>query len=126
MQSQGRLQKQEAGHVEQLAKLEQQITQHQKMLQDVRSKLEVVNDEVCALRVLVADPSVLSVPRPSLLRSTLRIPLLLMWICLILFTRTRKRPMTRAWKLVVNLRMSGGLFAGPDGIFIAYYAVPGS
>ena len=48
VQSQGRLQKQEAGHVEQLAKLEQQITQHQKMLQDVRSKLEVVNDEVCA------------------------------------------------------------------------------
>ena len=65
MQSYGRLQKQEAGHVEQLAKLEQQITQHSKMLQDVRSKLELVKDEVCALRALVAVPSVPTSPAPD-------------------------------------------------------------
>ena len=36
VQSQGRLQKQEAGHVEQLAKLEHQIAQQQTMLHAVR------------------------------------------------------------------------------------------
>ena len=35
------------------------------MLQDARSKLEVVNDEVCALRALVADPSVPTGPVPE-------------------------------------------------------------
>ena len=58
MQSQDRLQKQEAGDLAQLAKLEEQTMQHQHMLPDVRSKLDVVNDEVCALRGLVADASV--------------------------------------------------------------------
>ena len=38
VQSQGRLQKQETGHVEQVAKLEHQITQQSKMLQNVRLK----------------------------------------------------------------------------------------
>ena len=46
VQSQNKLPKQEAGHVEQLAKLEHQITQQQTMLQEVRSKLKRTNNSV--------------------------------------------------------------------------------
>ena len=35
------------------------------MLQSVREQLEAVNDEVCALRALVADPSVPTGPVPE-------------------------------------------------------------
>ena len=61
VQSQNRLRKQEAGHVEQIAKLEADAAKQRAMLQSVREQLEAVNDEVCALRALVADPSVPSV-----------------------------------------------------------------
>ena len=44
---------------------ELQVSQQQTMLLEVRSKLEVVNDEVCALRALVADPSVPAGPTPE-------------------------------------------------------------
>ena len=57
VQSQNRLQKQEAGRVGQIAKLEADAAKQQTMLQGVREQLEAVNDEVCALRALVADPS---------------------------------------------------------------------
>ena len=50
VQSQNKVLKLEAGPVEQIAKLEHQVAQQQTMLHDVRSKLEVVYDEVCALR----------------------------------------------------------------------------
>ena len=55
----------EAGHFEQVAKLEHQVAQQQTILHDVRSELEVVNYEVCALRALVADPSVPTGPVPE-------------------------------------------------------------
>ena len=55
--SQNRLLKLEAGHVEQIAELEAQGSQQRTMLQEVREQLEAVNDEVCALRAVVADPS---------------------------------------------------------------------
>ena len=58
VQFQNRLRKQEAGHVEQIAKLEADAAKQRTMLQGVRKQLEAVNDEVCALRALVADPSV--------------------------------------------------------------------
>ena len=61
MQSQN---KQETGHVEQIAKLEADAAKQQATLQGVREQLEAVNDEVCALRALVADPSVPSGPPP--------------------------------------------------------------
>ena len=57
MQSQNRLRKQEAGHVDQIAKLEADAAKQRTMLQGLREQLEEVNDEVCALRALVADPS---------------------------------------------------------------------
>ena len=57
VQSQNRLRKQEAGHVDQIAKLEADAAKQRTMLQGVREQLEAVNDEVCALRALVADPS---------------------------------------------------------------------
>ena len=65
VQSQNRLRKQEAGHVEQIAKLEADAAKRRTMLQGVREQLEAVNDEVCALRTLVADPSVPSDPLPE-------------------------------------------------------------
>ena len=65
VQSQNRLRKQEAGHVEQIAKLEADAAKQRAMLQSVREQLEAVNDEVCALRALVADPSVPSGPTPE-------------------------------------------------------------
>ena len=65
VQSQNRLRKQETGHVEQIAKLEADAAKQRTMLQGVREQLEAVNDEVCALRALVADPSVLTVPTPE-------------------------------------------------------------
>ena len=57
VQFQNRLRKHEAGHVEQIAKLEADVAKQRAMLQGVREQLEAVNDEVCALRALVADPS---------------------------------------------------------------------
>ena len=57
--------KQEAGHVEQIAKLEADAEKQRAMLQSVREQLEAVNDEVCALRALVADPSVPTGPAPE-------------------------------------------------------------
>ena len=65
VQSQNRLRKQEAGHVEQLAKLEADAAKQRAMLRSVREQLEAVNDEVCALRALVADPSVPTGPAPE-------------------------------------------------------------
>ena len=65
VQSQNRLRKQETGHVEQIAKLEADAAKQQTMLQGAREQLEAVNDEVCALRALVADPSVPSGPVPE-------------------------------------------------------------
>ena len=65
VQSQNRLRKQEAGHVEQIAKLEADAEKQRAMLQSVREQLEAVNDEVCALRALVADPSVPTGPTPE-------------------------------------------------------------
>ena len=65
VQSQNRLRKQEAGHVEQIAKLEADAAKQRAMLQSVRELLEAVNDEVCALRALVADPSVHTGPVPE-------------------------------------------------------------
>ena len=65
VQSQNRLRKQEAGHVEQIAKLEADAEKQRAMLQSVREQLEAVNDEVCALRALVADPSVPTGPAPE-------------------------------------------------------------
>ena len=65
MQSQNRLRKQEAGHVEQIAKLEADAAKQRTMLQGVREQLEAVNDEVCALRALVADPSAPTGPVPE-------------------------------------------------------------
>ena len=65
VQSQNRLRKQETGHVEQIAKLEADAAKQRTMLQDVREQLEAVNDEVCALRALVADPSAPSGPVPE-------------------------------------------------------------
>ena len=72
VQSQNRLRKQETGHVEQIAKLEADAAKKRTMLQGVREHLEAVNDEVCALRALVADPSVPSgpVPEPTPLQAT--------------------------------------------------------
>ena len=57
VQSQNRLRKQEAGHVDQIAKLEADAAKQRTMLQGVLEQLEAVNDEVCALRALVADPT---------------------------------------------------------------------
>ena len=65
VQSQNRLRKQEAGHVEQIAKLAADAAKQRAMLQSVREQLEAVNDEVCALRALVADPSVPTGPTPE-------------------------------------------------------------
>ena len=65
VQSQNRLRKQEAGHVEQIAKLEADAAKQRAMLQSVREQLEAVDDEVCALRALVADPSVPTGPTPE-------------------------------------------------------------
>ena len=65
VQSQNRLRKQEAGHVEQIAKLEADAAKQRAMLGSVREQLEAVNDEVCALRALVADPSVPTGPIPE-------------------------------------------------------------
>ena len=65
VQCQNKLLKLEAGHIEQIAKFELQVAQQQTMLQDVRSKLEVVNDEICALWAPVADPSVPTGPLPE-------------------------------------------------------------
>ena len=53
------------GHVEQIAKLEADVAKQRAMLQSVREQLEAVNDEVCALRALVADPSVPTGPVPE-------------------------------------------------------------
>ena len=61
VQFQNRLRKQEAGHVEQIAKLEADATKQRTMLQGVREQL----DEGCALRALVADPSVPTGPAPE-------------------------------------------------------------
>ena len=49
VQSQNRLRKQEAGHVEQIAKLEADAAKQRAMLGSVREQLEAVNDEVCPL-----------------------------------------------------------------------------
>ena len=65
VQSQNRLRKQETGHVEQIAKLEADAAKQRTMLQGAREQLEAVNDEVCALRALVAGPSVPSGPVPD-------------------------------------------------------------
>ena len=65
VQSQNRLRKQETGHVEQIAKLEADAEKQRAMLQSVREQVEAVNDEVCALRALVADPSVPTGPTPE-------------------------------------------------------------
>ena len=65
VQSQNRLRKQETGHVQQIAKLEADVAKQRAMLQSVREQLEAVNDEVCALRALVADPSVPTGPVPE-------------------------------------------------------------
>ena len=65
VQSQNRLLKQESGHVEQIAKLEADVAKQRAMFQRVREQLEAVNDEVCALRALVADPSVPTGPVPE-------------------------------------------------------------
>ena len=65
VQSQNRLRKQESGNVEQIAKLEADVAKQRAMLQSVREQLEAVNDEVCALRALVADPSVPTGPVPE-------------------------------------------------------------
>ena len=65
VQSQNRLRKQGTGHVEQISKLEADVEKQRAMLQSVREQLEAVNDEVCALRALVADPSVPTGPVPE-------------------------------------------------------------
>ena len=64
-QYKNRLRKLEAGHVEQIAKLEADAAIQRTMLQDVREQLEALIDEVCALRALVADPSFPSGPPPE-------------------------------------------------------------
>ena len=86
------MRKQEAGHVEQIAKLEADATKQRAMLQSVREQFEAVNDEVCALRALVADPSVPTgpTPEPPPLRKT----------CLILL-----RLLMKTW-MIVKMRMS--------------------
>ena len=95
VQSQNRLRKQEAGHVEQIAKLEADAAKQRTMLQGVREQLEAVNDEVCALR---GCPQVLCLSR----RSRLLAPL---------FLRRRRTPWTsstlliRRWK-TVKMRMT--------------------
>ena len=61
VQSQNRLRKQEAGHVEQIAKLEAGATKQRSLKQ-----LEAVNDEACALRTLLC-PLVLCCEPPQLL-----------------------------------------------------------
>ena len=65
VQFQNRLRKQEAGHVQQIAKLEADATKQRTMLQGVRGQLEAVNDEVCVMRALVADPSLPTGPAPE-------------------------------------------------------------
>ena len=57
VQTQERLEKQEMGHVEQISKLEHNLEQQKLMLQEVRSRLGTVREDVAALRALVADPS---------------------------------------------------------------------
>ena len=57
VQTQERLEKQETGHVEHISKLEHNLEQQKLMLQEVRSRLGTVREEVSALRALVADPS---------------------------------------------------------------------
>ena len=60
-----RSRKQETGHVEQIAKLEADVEKQRAMSQSVREQLEAVNDEVCSLRTLVADPTVPTGPAPE-------------------------------------------------------------
>ena len=48
-----------------IAELEADAEKQRAMLQSVREELEAVNDEVCALRALVADPSVPTGPAPE-------------------------------------------------------------
>ena len=56
VQFQNRLRKQD--HVDQIVELEAVAAKQRAMLQGLREQLEAVSDEVCALRTLVADPSV--------------------------------------------------------------------
>ena len=57
VKTQERLEKQEMGHVEQISKLEHNLEQQKLMLQEVRSRLGTVREDVAALRALVTDPS---------------------------------------------------------------------
>ena len=57
VQTQERLEQQELGHVEQISKYEHNLEQQKLMLQEVRSRLATVREEVSALRALVADPT---------------------------------------------------------------------
>ena len=105
--SQNRLRKQEAGHVVQITKLEADAAKQQAMLQGVREQVEAVNDEVCALRALVADPTVPTGPALELPPCRLLAPLLLrrrrtFW--------TLFRLPIRRWKLL-KMKMSGSRFA---------------
>ena len=63
VQFQNRLRKQD--HVDQIVKLEADAAKQRAMLQGLREQLEAVSDEVCALRALVADPSVPTGPVPE-------------------------------------------------------------
>ena len=95
VQFQNRLRTQEAGHDEQIAKLEADATKQRTMLQVVRG-----HDEVCAFRTLVADPSVpTGLLAPLLLRKRRTF-----WT---LFTL-----LTRRWKVVkMRVNWSGNRFA---------------
>ena len=93
VQSRNRLREQETGHVEQIAKLEADVAKQRAMLQSVREQLEAVNDEVCDLRALVADPSVPTLNRHHSLRHVLL--LRLRKTCLILL-----RLLIKTWKIV--------------------------
>ena len=62
VQAQERLEKQEIGHCEQNYKLEHNLEQQKSMLQEVRTRLQVVRDEVSAFMALVADPTELTGP----------------------------------------------------------------
>ena len=55
--TQERLEKQEMGYCEQINKLGHNLEQQRLMLQEVRTRLQVVRDEVSASRALVADPT---------------------------------------------------------------------
>ena len=90
MHSQNRLRKQEAGHVEQIAKLEADAEKQRAMLQSVREQLEA----------LVADPSVPTGPAPEHRRSLRRALLLrLHKICWMLL-----RLLMKTW-MIVKMRM---------------------